>query len=221
MSGLEVITAPTIEPISRIEAREHLRLDDDIDDSQVRAYITAARLWAEKFTGRTFINTTFRQNLDGYTANYEPYWEGMKTGPSQVVYSNCLELAASPASSVTHIKYYDDADTESTWAASNYYVDKVGDVGKIHLRDGGTYPSDLRASNAIQITFVAGYGASPNDVPEPIRTAILQVMTYLYENRGDTDEVKVPQIIAALLNPYKVMRFGNTPYNQIMRSGIG
>ncbi len=41
MSGLKIIANPAITPVSRIEARQHLRLDDDVDDSQVRSYIQA------------------------------------------------------------------------------------------------------------------------------------------------------------------------------------
>ena len=33
MSGLKIVTGPAVEPISRVEARDHLRLDEDVDDS--------------------------------------------------------------------------------------------------------------------------------------------------------------------------------------------
>ena len=64
MSGLKITTQPTIEPISIEEAKEHLRLDDDIDDIPVLTYVKAARLWAEKYTGRFFITRTVQQFLD-------------------------------------------------------------------------------------------------------------------------------------------------------------
>lgn len=224
MSGLIEVTGPAVEPISRIEAREHLRLDDDVDDSQVRAYITAARVWAENYTGRVFINRTMRQSLDGYTSHSGGYWEGTVTAPSITTVSNHIELAASPVASVTSIKYFDDADNESTWDSSNYYVDTVGDVAKIVLRDGGSLPTDLRAANGLEITFVAGYGTSPTNVPEPIRVAILQYMTFLYEHRGDFERFPPPTppaILKTLLQPYKIMRFGSHPYNKMLKSGIG
>lgn len=224
MSGLEIVTGPTIEPISRIEAREQLRLDDDIDDSQVRSYITASRIWAENYTGRALINTTFAQHLDGYVDNTpEPYWEGMKTGPSLIKNISEIEIAKAPVVSVTDVKYYKDDNTEHTWAASNYYVDIYGDVGKIVLRDNGTFPSDIRASNGIKVTFVAGYGATPNSVPEPIRMAMMQYMSFMYEHRGDDEgrKISLSPIIPTLINPYKVTRFGATPYNKMIRSGIG
>tara|TARA_R110000764_G_scaffold132587_4_gene220439 strand:+ start:1215 stop:1889 length:675 start_codon:yes stop_codon:yes gene_type:complete len=223
MSGLEIVTGPTIEPISRTEGREHLRLDDDIDDSQIRSYITASRMWAENYTGRTLISTTYAQYLNGYIdTTPDPYWEGTITGPSLTSNISEIELAASPAISVTNVKYFKDDNTEHTWASSNYYVDIHGDVGKIVLRDNGTFPSDIRAANGIKVNFVAGYGTKPNSVPEPIRMAILQYMSFMYEHRGDDEgrAISLPPIIPTLLNPYKIMRFGSTPYQKIYKTGI-
>lgn len=228
MSGLIEVTGPTVEPISRIEARQHLRLDDDVDDSQVRSYITAARIWAENYTGRVFISRTMRQSLD---ANPYPQVGSLSEGSvyghqNQLVgATGHIEIAAVPVISVSSIKYYDDADNETTWAASNYYVDSVSDVAKVVLRDGGSWPSDLRAANGLEINFTAGYGSSPTDVPESIRIAIMQYMTFLYEHRGDFERFPPPQppaVLKTLLGNYKVMRFGGTnPYSRMIRSGIG
>jgi hypothetical protein len=225
MSGLVEITGPAIEPISRIEAREHLRLDDDVDDSQIRAYIIAARQWAENYTGRVFITRTLRMFLDGFAnVTGEPYWEGTRVAPQIRTYSSYIEIAASPVIAVSSVKYYDDADNESTWATSNYYVDTAGDIAKIVLRDGGTFPTDLRSANGLEINFTAGYGSSPNSVPEAIRIAMLQYMTFLYEHRGDFERFPPPQppaVLKTLLNPYKIMRFGTTPYQKMLKTGIG
>lgn len=225
MSGLVEVTGPAIEPISRIEAREHLRLDEDVDDSQVRSYILAARNWCENYTGRVFISRTMRMFLDGFiNASGEPYWEGTRVAPQIRTYSSFIEIAASPVISVSSIKYYDDSDNESTWATSNYYVDTVSDVAKIVLRDGGTFPTDLRAANGLEINFTAGYGTTANDVPEAIRMAMMQYMTFLYEHRGDFERFPAPTppaVLRTLLNPYKIMRFGSTPYQKMLKTGIG
>jgi len=221
MSGLKIITGPTQAPISRIEAKEHLRLDDDVDDSQVRSYIQAATDWAENYTGRFLISRSCRMMLDGAREIEAILWEGTRTGPSNVTYTDHIELAATPVLSVESVKYYSDDDTESTWAASNYYVDIYSEPAKIILRDGGTYPSDLRAANGIEINFTAGYGSSPNSVPEAIRVAILQYMAFLYEHRGDYEAgTQPPSIIRTLLNPYQIIRFNSTPYSKMLRTGV-
>ena len=211
MSGLKEVSGPSIEPISRLEARDHLRLDEDLDDAQVRSYIMAARMWAEQYTGRAFINRSMQFYLNGLIGYDDRLWEGMKDGPYIENKLRQIEIPISPVVSVTSINYYDEADNPTEWASENYYVDTVSDVAKIVLRDGASYPSGLRNANGIEVNFTAGYGTSPNDVPEPIRVAILQYMTFLYEHRGDFERFPAPTppaILRTLLNPYKVMRFG-------------
>ncbi len=223
MAGLKVTTEPTIEPISIEEAKEHLRLDDDIDDIPVKTFIKAARLWAEKYTGRAFITRTVQQYLDSTASILDPLYEGMRTGIETRAYSNYIELAASPAISVTSINYYNDSDTQSTWATSNYYVDTISDLGRIYLRDGGTFPTDLRAANGLEINYTAGYGTNRSDVPADIRLAMLQYMTFAYEHRGEQEggtPPMPPSILNTLLSPYKIMRLGVHPYANILRTGI-
>lgn len=224
MAGLVTVTEPTIEPVSRIEAREHLRLDDDVDDAQVRAYITAARVYVENFTGRLLINRTMRQYLDGARGGIGNYWEGTRQGPSLTADGDFIEIAASPVVSVSSIKYYDDADTEYTWNSANYYVDTAQDVGRVVLRDGGVFPTDLRAANGLEINFTAGYGTSPTNIPEAIRVAVLQMTTFFYEHRGDFERFpppKPPAVTSALLQPYRMLRFGTHPFSKMMKTGIG
>ncbi len=221
MSGLKIITGPAITPVSKIEALEYLRLDEGIDDMQVRSYIQASTTWAENYTNRFFISRTCQMMLDGAREVDSPLWEGMRTGPYRVDVSDHIELAAAPVLSVESVKYYSDNDTQSTWAASNYYVDTFSEPAKISLRSGGSYPTDLRNLNGLEINFTAGYGTNPFTVPEPIRVAILQYLTFLYENRGD-DEVKAnpPQIVKSLLDPYRVLRFSTSVYDKNIRSGV-
>jgi len=224
MSGLKIVTGPAVTPVSRTEARNHLRLDDDVDDSQVRSYIQSATNYVENYTGRFLISRTCQMMLDGRLNVEEQIYNGYRTGHSSIPYVGHIEIAANPVISVESIKYYSDDDTEYTWAASNYYVDTFSEPAKIVLRDGGTYPSDMRAANGLAINFTAGYGANPSSIPEDIRVSILQYMTFLYEHRGDFERFpppKPPLVLSSLLNPYRILRFGAHPYGAIRMTGIG
>jgi hypothetical protein len=221
MSGLKIVAGPLVTPISRTEARTHLNLDDDVDDSLVRSYLQAATDWAEKYTGRFFINRTCQMAIDGAREIDDILWEGMRTGYSMTRYVDHIELAATPVVSVESIKYYNDSDVQSTWETSNYYVDTFSEPARIVLRQGGTYPTDLRVSNGIEINFTVGYGNSPANVPEAIKVAIFQYITYLYEHRGDDEQsIQPPKAIRSLLDPYRVLRFNSTPYDTTYRTGI-
>ena len=220
MSGLKIVTGPAVTPVSRTEARNHLRLDDDVDDSLVRAYIQAATDWAENYTGRFLVSRTCQMMLDGARELESPLWEGMRTGPSNVAYLDHIELAAAPVISVESIKYYSDDDTQYTWAASNYFVDTFSEPAKVVLRDGGTYPTDLRAANGLEINFTAGYGSNPSAIPEAIKVAILQYIAFLYEHRGDNEAgMQSPPVLRALLDPYRVLRFNTSAYNKMLKTG--
>jgi uncharacterized phiE125 gp8 family phage protein len=159
--------------------------------------------------------------LDGLRQREDILYEGMRTGPSNVTYTDHIELAGTPVISVENVKYYSDDNTETTWPSSNYYVDIFSEPARIILRDSGTFPTDLRAANGLEINFTAGYGSSPNTVPEAIRVAILQYMAYLYEHRGDYEAgSQPPSIIRTLLDPYRIMRLNSTPYDKVFRTGM-
>lgn len=40
---------------------------------------------------------------------------------------------------------------------------------------------------ALEVSYTAGYGASSNDVPQPIKTAIIMLASYISEHRGGCD----------------------------------
>jgi hypothetical protein len=224
MSGLVTVTEPSIEPISVIEARDHLRLDDDVDETLVYSLILAARQWGENYTGRSFISRTMQMYLDGFSELDSPLWEGTRTGIHITNYQNYIEIAGAPVSAVSSIKYYNDADAVSTWATSNYYVDIISEPQRIVLRDSGTFPTNLRAANGLEINYTSGYGTNRTDVPEAIRVALMQYMTFMYEHRGDFERFpppKPPAILKQLLDPYKILRFGTNAYSNTFKNGIG
>ena len=110
------------------------------------------------------------------------------------------------------MKYYNDADTESTFASSKYYLDSAGIPARLVLRQGESYPTGLRVANALEITYVAGYGGT-SDVPQAIKQACLLYLAYLFEHRGDQEQNFVaPYSATQLLQPYKIIQMSTNPY---------
>ena len=82
--------------------------------------------------------------------------------------------------------------------------------------DGGAYtvagqrlilaepPRNLRAANGIAVAFTAGYGDA-GDVPAPVAQAILQIVSALYDHRGN-DAAPTPDAALALLAPYRILK---------------
>jgi len=205
MAGLVLHTAPASEPITLAEAKSYLRVDSSGDDALITSLISTARKLCEEHTQRALMTQTYQLFLDALEDVEDNLWEGMRTGPYINYYKNYIELPMPPVVSISHIKTYDDNDTATTFASSKYYVDNARQPARVVLRTGETFPTALRVANAIEVKYVTGY-ASANAVPEPIKFAIYQVLTYLYEHRGDMYEGKtsLPATATKLLAPYVV-----------------
>ena len=221
MSGLTITTAPANEPLDAAETISYLRLDSGVDTTLVDNLIQAARFWVEDYTNRTLLTTTFTLSLDGIGYVDVPIKEGFHTGYSDTPRINYIELPKSPVQSVTHIKSYTDDNTASTLATSNYYSDLVREPARIVLRDGGSWPTDLRNANGIEVEYITGYGDSRAAIPEPIRVAMLEYISFLYEHRGDDEgrALNPPMMITSLLQPYVIMRYGVSSYGGGMGFG--
>lgn len=214
MAGLVVATPPADEPISLTEAKDFLRIDDQVDERIIKLLLGASREWAENYTGRSFINRTLKLTLDGVADAYEPLQEGIYSGAYMPAKVDRIRLPQGPAYSITSIKSYDDAGTATTFDSSNYFLDNSGSIGYVVLRDGASWPTDIRNANGIEINYVAGYGDNAYDVPEAIRLAILQYLVFSYEHRGEVEgrPTMPPQSIESLLRPYRIMGFSSNPF---------
>lgn len=214
MAGLSVTTEATVDPVSSQEMRDFARLDDSIDTNFLNSFVKAATILCEEYTNRSFINRTLRLHLDGVAEIDTTLSDGFHEGPYQLYFNNYLELPKPPLVSVSSIKYFDEDDTENTWATSNYHVDAESAPARIVLKDGGAWPTSLRKVNGIQVNYVSGYGDSRSNVPETIRVAIMQTALNMYEHRGEDEKqgfgtgIKLLPVVANLLSPYVVRRFG-------------
>lgn len=216
MAGLQIVTEAADYPVSLTRAKDHLRLSDQTDDSLVRGLLLSATKLVEEMTQRTLMSTTYKLFVDYVHETDYPLWEGTRVGPDIAYRQNFIELPRAPVISVTHVKSYDDSDTATTFDSSKYFVDTVNTPPRVVLRDGQSWPTGLRAANGLEIQYVAGYGSNDTDVPEPLRLAILQLITHHYEHRGD-ENVKAPSLVNSLVAPYKVMSLNSTPFNNIVQ----
>ena len=181
---LKIKTAPTIEPVSLLEAQEHLRIDVDDDAGLVTNLITAAREYCEGFQRRAFISQTWYLYLDEW-----PEYIEVPLPPLQ--------------SSGLSITYYDTANAPLAVSSGDYYVDTNSTPGRIILNYGKTWPSTtLRSANGICVEFIAGYGATAATVPASVRQAMLLLIAHWYENREALSEKplsSVPMAVESLL----------------------
>jgi uncharacterized phiE125 gp8 family phage protein len=177
---IRVRTEPRVEPITLAEARLWLQMTDDNDtdqDAEVLLLVKAMRRYAEKFTGRRFVDQELELCLD--------CWPG-----------RAIELPVAPIVSIDYVKYLDQSgdlqthydDTGSpTVGADLVQIDTLG--RRIQPAWGETWPY-LRGGdfNAVQIGFTAGYGTggSPEDlslIPAELKVWIRARIATCFEMR--------------------------------------
>ena len=166
MNGsLNLVTGPTVEPVSLAEAKLHLRVDINDDDVFISSLVETVRIQLERQYDTAFVNQSWDWYLDTFP-------------------NTSFEIPLWPLSSVTSIKYTDEDDSESTYSSDNYRVDTASKPGRVILKTAKSWPSvTLKEHNGVVIRFVAGYGAGSTSVPAPIRQAIKLMVGDLYENR--------------------------------------
>ena len=191
MSALELKTAPVDEPISRSEAKTHLRVDISGDDTLIDNLILAARQFTETYLQRCLITQTWYQ-----------YWDWG--------FPAVLTLEKNPVQSVTAITYVDGNAATQTVDSSLYTVDTNQKACLIYPAYQTIWPVPRVYHNAVKVEFIAGYGDAATDVPEPIRNAMLLLIGHLYENREMTAPIniaEVPFTYKTLLAPYRLVRW--------------
>lgn len=186
------LTQPPVEPVSLAEAKAHLKVEHDEEDALIGGLIAAARVWAESFTRRCFVQRQLRLTLDAFPCSaLEP-----------------LLVPSPPLRSVTAISYIDSDGASQTWSSALYLVDASSQPGRITPVYGGAWPSTQPRIAAVTIDYLAGYAeaGSPGDyaanVPEPVKLAMKLLLTQWYENRS---EVAAGQPLQAVPNGAKAL----------------
>jgi uncharacterized phiE125 gp8 family phage protein len=192
--AIVTVTAPAIEPITLDDLKNDIKVDSDLteDDFLIQSLITAGRRWIENTRRRALITQTLELWLDAWPSG------------------DTIKVPRPPLQSVTHIKYYDTADSESAFSSGSYFVDTKTEPGRIVLNDGEQWPdTTLRPANGIVVRFVAGFGDDEANVPDEYRQALRLLAGHWYENRGAVASSgavpkEVPFGVEALLWPDRV-----------------
>jgi hypothetical protein len=82
--------------------------------------------------------------------------------------------------------------------APSAYQFRPGTPGLIVPAYGTIWPYTRGLPGDLAVRYVAGYGTAA-DVPEDVKLAILMMVGYMFQNRGDED-VAMPRVVDELLS---------------------
>jgi uncharacterized phiE125 gp8 family phage protein len=185
-------TAPTGSPVSVLELADQLRLDIPTgEDTLLSAYLDTATLYVRDYTSRSI-------QPQQWTRIISPIEEPIRLARDYSIARERILLMYPPVTDILDVyrvrvdgTILDDLD---------YKADLTQTPAEIWLNAWPGFETQIR------IDYLAGYGEY-EDLPAPIKQAIIQMAAYLYEHRGDCDAagLVMQSGAAALLAPYRVV----------------
>jgi len=156
-----VVTPPTSEPVTIAEAKAqlHIGASDDTYDAELASLIAAAREEWEGDTSVALITRTIQHRLPKFL--------------------DSVMLTVRPVIAISSIIYIDTDSAEQTISAYNYYLD--GD--RVQFKPTFQRPLTEERSEAVRITYTAGYGSDSRACPQLDRMAIKLSLANRFEDR--------------------------------------
>ena len=159
---IKIITPPTHEPITLLEAREHLRVEDLQENAVVHSAVKDAREFVEGEIRQFIMTQIVAVHLDCFV-------EGE------------TRLGVTPIQSINKVEYIDAEGTWQTLDTSEYRPNPLTLGGSIS--PGTTWPTTQTTPNAIKVTVTAGYGDTPESVPNRLRRAVKLMTQHFFDVR--------------------------------------
>lgn len=194
--GLTLLTPPANEPVTTDEAKQWLRQGQPEDSKLIDSLVRDARQLIESNYGMQMVTATWKMSVDrfprysqlgGLQYSSEALWAQRipmtelagRYWPDRA----CFRIPRSPLQAVSQIQYVDGATGNLlVLDPSQYNVDTANRPGRIAPVPGGIWPIIQQQLDAVQITFLAGYGPPPA-VPETLKRAIKVQVAFSYINR--------------------------------------
>lgn len=187
---------PEVTPVTLEDAKRRVRRIEDDDNDEIEMLIAAVVSHLEGvdgILGRALITQDWTDTFDGFPR------------------SDRLDLRLAPVQSIVSIEYIDANGAEATLSPSKFKLHSDASGCFVRLSSKAAWPATDDRDDAVKVTYRAGYGDAPADVPAAIRLAILDLVAHRFGNRGailvGLSAVEIPRSVAADLAPYKRPHF--------------
>jgi uncharacterized phiE125 gp8 family phage protein len=184
-----LVTAASAALVTLAEAKAHLRVDHSDEDSYIQSLINAAVSYLDGFSGRlgrAILEQTWRVDFEAFADE--------------------LRLPVGDIIAVSSVSYYDQNNVQQTLASTVYQLLTDGLGSYLALKPGQVWPAVYVRSDAVRVTWTAGFGATASSVPAGIKHAALLLVAHWYDNRSAVNVGNItsdlPFTVDALLAPF-------------------
>jgi len=171
------VTAPASEPLTLAEAKLYLRIDHTHEDTLLTDLIVAVRMIAENWLRRSLLAQSWKLAYDGGVPE-------------------CVGLPMGPVSAITGVIIVNRDSTTQALDSSTYWLNAA---------QNAIVFNSMTIGFRIEITYSTGYGTA-SDIPRPIKQGLLAHLAAMYDSRGETGEVALPEQAVALYMPFREVR---------------
>lgn len=157
-----------------MDARKQCEISetDDTHDRHLTRLLQVATRDVERLTRRALITQTWQLVLDEFPAEE-------------------IDIPRPPLQSLT-IQYVDS--NGSTQSFTDYQIE-YSSPACVSPAYNKVWPATRpETENAVTVTFVAGFGSLPSDVPAEYQNVISELLAFRFFNRGD-EQAKIPDHI--------------------------
>lgn len=184
-----LIEAPTVQPVSLAEVKDHLRIEHDDDDAIINALIAAATTHLDGYggiLGRCIMQQKWKVSADRFC-------------------SRRIDLPFENNSAVV-VKYFDNAAQEQTVAATDYEV-LTDTLGSYVLMSVAFPHVDLANTHDPAWVEIVSGAQTTVEVPENLKLGIKMLIATWYEHRdGGNAGPGLPVGVEQVLAPFRRMR---------------
>ncbi|MDR2412313.1 MAG: head-tail connector protein [Holosporales bacterium] len=195
---LTIIRPAEIPLIPLEEAKTYLRIDTDAEDALITRLISASTEALEAITGCAFLRKTYRYVTDLilFETSAYPRFKGLPTVQR-------LPLPRPPLSQILSVTIKTKTQ-EQEIPTENYSI--LTSHGPAQLTLTIPDPLGMWDRSTLAISFVAGWGETVREVPEPLRLATLMLVADAYEKRdGYSANAGLPSGVRDLIQPYRLV----------------
>jgi uncharacterized phiE125 gp8 family phage protein len=184
--ALTVVQPPAVEPVSLADAKAFCRIDTPYDDALVESLIITSRLQIETALGLALISQTLRRSVG--------HWPDCGT----------IEFRVRPVQSIGSVTVVGASGAVEPLDPSTYRGDLASPTPRVVLLVSPT-AAFTALPGSLAVSFVAGFGATPDTVPPPVRHALRLLIAHWYDNRDGAavGGAAIPAAVSELLGPYR------------------